>query len=219
MSEPLATIPLALFDLVPVALAGAGCFALADLVRRRSPEHARAAYAGGAVVLAGGLAKVIWKLAVAAGWGDWSVLELGLFVLLAPGFVLLAWALLACAGRRLPVALPVGLIVLAEAAALASSSTGPLLALTVVAATATGVLGIVLARRAGDVAAGWLFGGQLLLAFALVPLAAPPHTLEKQWLEEVLNTFGQASFALAAFRLSRPASTRTASAPLLETSR
>ena len=208
MSDPVATVPLALFDLVPVLLAGAGCFALADLVRRRVPDLSGAAYAGSALVLAGGLAKVVWKLGVAAGWGDWAVLERGLFVLLAPGFVLLAWALAACAGRRLPAAVPVGLILLAELGALALRSTGPLLAATVLAATATGLLGVLLARRAHDGVAATLFVGQLVLAFALVPLAAPPHTIEKQWLEEVLNTFGQGAFALAALRLRRVQSER-----------
>lgn len=215
MSEPVATIPLALFDLVPVVLAGVGCFALAGVVRRRSPEHATAALLGSALVLAGGLAKVVWKLAVAADWGDWGVLEEGLFVLLAPGFALLAWSLAAAAGRRLPIAVPLGLIAVAELAALALRSTGPLLALTVLAATATAVLGIVLARRMGDGVAALLFGAQLVLAFALVPLAQPPHTIDKQWLEEVLNTFGQGAFAFAALRLLRVSSSSTVEEPVL----
>ena len=205
MTEPVATVPLAVFDLVPVLLAGVGCFALARVVRTRSPRHTAAAVPGAALVLAGGLAKVVWKLAVAAGWGDWDVLEVGLFALLAPGFVLLAWSLLAVLGRVLAAWVPLSAIVVGEAGALLAGSTAPLLAVTVVGATTVGVTGLLLARRNRDVPAQWLFGGQLVLAFALVPLAAPPHTLGKQWAEELLNTVGQGAFALAALRLARAA--------------
>ena len=207
MTEPVATVPLALYDFLPVLLAGVGSFALAGYVRRSVPSLHPAASTGAALVLVGGLAKATWKLVLAAGWGDWQVLETGLFVLLCPGFVLLAWCLLAALGRRLPVVLPALVVAAAEAGALAAQSTGPLLAVTVLAATTTGVLGVLAARRAGDTPAALLFCAQLVLAFALVPLAAPPHTVGKQWLEEVLNTFGQGAFALAAVRLSRPAST------------
>ena len=205
MSEPVATVPLAVFDLVPVGLAGVGCFALARLVRARSPRHAGAALVGAALVLAGGLAKVVWKLAVAADWGDWALLEDGLFVLLAPGFALLAWSVLAALGRVLPVWVPVAVVTAGELGALLARSTGPLLAVTVVGATTVGVTGLLLARRAGDARAVWLFAAQLVLAFALVPLAAPPHTIGKQWAEELLNTVGQGAFALAALRLARAA--------------
>jgi hypothetical protein len=211
MTDPVATVPLALYDAVPVLLAGAGCFAMARLVRDRAPAHHAAALVGAVLVLAGGLAKVVWKLAVASGWGDWAVLETALFVLLAPGFVLLAGSLLAVLGRSLPAWLPAALIVVGEGGALVLRSTGPLLAVTVLGATAVGVTGLFLARRAGDGLTALLFGTQLVLAFALVPLAAPPHTVDKQWAEELLNTVGQGAFALAAARLARPvaASRRT----------
>jgi hypothetical protein len=205
MTQPVATVPLALYDAVPVLLAGAGCFALARIVRDRAPAGHAAALTGAALVLAGGLAKVVWKVAVAAGWGDWQVLETGLFVLLAPGFALLAWSLLAVLGRSLPAWVPAVLVLVSEGGALALRSTGPLLAVTVLGATAVGVTGLLLARRTADGPAAWLFGVQLVLAFALVPLAAPPHTVGKQWAEELLNTVGQGAFALAAARLARRA--------------
>jgi hypothetical protein len=203
MSGPEATVPLALYDFLPVLLAGAGCFALARLVRLRAPERAWAAGAGAVLVLSGGLAKAVWKLALAAGWGDWGALEAGLFVLLCPGFALLAWSLAGTLGRRVPLIVPLALVAVAEVAAGTSGSTAPLLAGTVAGATATGVLGILLARRAHDRPAVLLFALQLALAFALVPLAQPPHTVQKQWLEEILNTAGQGAFAAAAVRLVR----------------
>jgi hypothetical protein len=207
VSDPVATVPLALFDFVPVLLAGAGSLLLARYAGTKAPTVRTPALAAGALILAGGLSKAVWKLALAAGWGDWSALETGLFVLLAPGFLVLAWAAAAAAGRPIPLAVPVLLTAAAEGIALAAGSTGALLAATVAGATATSVLSIMLARRAGAGRAAWLFGLQLALAFALVPLAKPPHTMNKQWLEEVLNTFGQGAFALAAVRLARPAST------------
>ena len=120
MTTPEATVPLALYDFVPVLLAGAGCFVLARFVRERAPRAAWSAVIAAVLVLSGGLAKAVWKLAFAAGWGNWELLESALFALLAPGFVLLAWSLLAVLGRAVPVTLPIGLVLAVEAAAFAS---------------------------------------------------------------------------------------------------
>ena len=49
-----------------------------------------------------------------------------------------------------------------------------------------------------------------------VPLAQPPHTIKKQWLEEVLDTFGQEAFAHAALKiLGGSSSHRTAPTAVL----
>ena len=198
MTDDVATVPLALFDFLPVLLAGAGCLLLARYVGSKAPQVRTPALTAAVLVLAGGLSKAVWKLVLAAGWGDWTALQTGLFVLLAPGFLVLAWATLGVVGRRVPVAVPVTLARVAEVLALAARSTGPLLIATVTGATATSVLAIVLARREGRGNAAWLFGLQLAMAFALVPLAQPPHTVAKQWLEESLNTVGQLAFCVGA---------------------
>ena len=57
-----ATVPLALDDLVPVLLAGAGALLLAAVVDRDAPDRAPAARAGALLILAGGLCKAGWKV-------------------------------------------------------------------------------------------------------------------------------------------------------------
>jgi hypothetical protein len=87
-------------------------------------------------------------------------------------------------------------------------TTGPLLALTVVASTATGVLAILSARRRDDSTAALLFAVQLVMAYALVPLAGSGQSLAHQWWEQSLNTLGQGAFALGAWRLLHPSRVR-----------
>ena len=210
--DPVATVPLALWDFVPVLLAGIGCLLLAQV----SPARVRsAAVVGASLVLVGGLSKAAWKLVLAATGHDLGFFEVALFVLLAPGFALLAWALLAALDRSVTIAVPLAVVVAGFIGAVLTRSTGPLLAVAVLGATATGVLALLLARRRGDQVAMLLFALQLTLAFALVPLARPPHSVGKQWLEELLNAVGEGALALGAARLRQRTSTPAAAAGAL----
>jgi hypothetical protein len=195
-----ATVPLALDDYVPVALAGLGALWLA-----RSTSRAPAVV-GALLVLAGGVCKATWKLLLAVTGDDVPVVDDLLFCLLAPGFALLAWGLVR---REAPLALPVGLSVTAAAASLWLGAPGPLLALAVVGATATGLLALRRALAQDDPAAAVLFGVQLAMAYALVPLAGAGQSIAHQWWEQSLNTLGQAAFALGAWRLLYPARVRS----------
>ena len=197
MSE-VATVPLALDDFVPVLLAGVGSLLLSGVVPREQRTPART---GAVLILAGGLCKAGWKLTLAVTGHDEAWVADLLFVLLAPGFTLLAWGLLAARGRSLVPAVPAGVIVLAGLLAAGLQATWPLLVLTVVTSTATGVLALLLARDRGDHLAMVLFGVQLVMAYALVPLAGTGQSIAHQWWEQSLNTLGQGAFALAASRL------------------
>ena len=195
-----ASVPLAVDDYIPVALAGLGAIWLARTTRRQP------AVVGAVLVLAGGLCKATWKLVLATTGHDVPYVDDLLFLLLGPGFALLTWGLLR---RELPLAVPVGLSALATVVALALQSPGPLLALTVLGATATGVLALLRARAAGDLVAAALFAVQLVMAFALVPLAGAGQSIAHQWWEQSLNTLGQGAFALGAWRLLHPARIRS----------
>jgi hypothetical protein len=200
-----ATVPLALDDFVPVVLAGVGAVWLARTTGRDR------ALLGAVLVLAGGLCKASWKLVLATTGDDVPHVDELLFCLLAPGFALLAAALLADVRSAQAATVsrgadaPVGMTVVA---ALVLRSTGPLLALTVVASTATGVLAILSARRRDDSTAALLFAVQLVMAYALVPLAGSGQSLAHQWWEQSLNTLGQGAFALGAWRLLHPSRVR-----------
>jgi hypothetical protein len=190
-----ATVPLALDDFVPVVLAGLGCIWLARATDRPP------AVVGAVLVLLGGLCKATWKLLLGVTGNNVPYVDDLLFVLLAPGFALLAWGLLR---RQLPLLAPLGLSAAALLGAVALRSSAPLLLLTVLGATATGVLALLRARAADDLVAATLFGVQLVMAFALVPFAGSGQSLSHQWWEQSLNTVGQGAFALGAWRLLHP---------------
>lgn len=198
-----ATVPLALFDFVPVALAGIGAVLLARSLAARVPALATPALIGAALIVLGGVCKAGWKLDLALTGSGPALVDDLLFVLLAPGFALLAWALLVAAGRAVPMRAVVAVSGAAGAAALAVGATWPLLVLAVAGATATGVLALLRARELADLPATCLFALQLVLAYALVPFAGAGQSISHQWWEESLNTLGQGAFALAAYRLSR----------------
>lgn len=191
-----ATVPLALDDYVPVLLAGLGAVWLARTTSRGP------AMVGAVLVLAGGLCKATWKLVLAVSGRDVAHVDSLLFCLLAPGFALLAWGLVR---RPVPLGIPVLATAAAGAMALAMRSPGPLLALAVIGATATGVLALLEARRRQDAVAAALFAVQLVMAYALVPLAGSGQSIAHQWWEQTLNTVGQGAFALGAWRLLVPA--------------
>ena len=200
-----ATVPLALDDFVPVVLAGVGAVWLARTTGRDR------ALLGAVLVLAGGLCKASWKLVLATTGDDVPHVDELLFCLLAPGFALLAAALLADVRSAQAATVSRGAdatVGITVVAALVLRSTGPLLALTVVASTATGVLAILSARRRDDSTAALLFAVQLVMAYALVPLAGSGQSLAHQWWEQSLNTLGQGAFALGAWRLLHPSRVR-----------
>lgn len=215
-SGAVATVPLALDDFVPVVLAGVGALLLARAAGRRAPQVQKPAVVGALLVTAGGLCKAGWKLVLAGSGTDVPVIADLLFVLLAPGFALLAWSLLVARGSRVDLRLVGGVVAATAGLAAVLSAGWPLLVLAVLGATATSVLAIRLALDAHDSVAAVLFGVQLAMAFALVPLAGAGQSVAHQWWEQSLNTIGQGAFALAGWRLVR--SRRTAPEPLRSTS-
>jgi hypothetical protein len=189
------SVPLALHDLLPVALATVG----AVLVALRTRWTAALLAAG--MIGAGGLAKASWKLLAALDIGDWPRLADALFPLMGPGFVLLAAA---AWGRRHP-AIPV---VCASCAAVGIAV--PALADAFLPVAVAGVTALYLAlgrdaRRAGDGVTVALLAAGLVATCALGPLSAGEQTITAQWLEQWINTVNQGAFALAAWRLGSPA--------------
>ncbi|GGO78433.1 hypothetical protein [Nonomuraea cavernae] len=202
MDYPLA---LALVDFLPVLAMTAGISLLVPFVRRTAgPSIAAAALAGGALTVLGGALKAAWKLIVASGGPDIVWMAKAQFFLLGPGFTLLAWALLSTAGRRPPLWAFAAFAAAGLAAAVALGGTWPLLIVTTVSATILGVRLLLLARRARQVAATFLFGFNLLGTYAMGILAGQPEqTIALQWVEESLNTLTWTAFAVGVWRLTR----------------
>ncbi|MFA1542516.1 hypothetical protein [Actinomadura monticuli] len=191
-------IALAVEDFVPVALTAAGV----ALLRHKHPLVPAAAV----LVVAGGFAKATWKLIVALDGPDLRWLHEALFPLLAAGFTLLVFAL----ARELrrpghPVALAVPLAA-ALAASAALRDTWPAMVWTIIAVTGAGALLLRAAARAGDRLGASLFGLWLAGQYLLGPMAArAEQSISLQWVEQSCNTFAQAAFAYAAWRLATAA--------------
>lgn len=210
------TLPLAWFNWLPVVFGAVALVLTARLIGRADPAWLRMAGLGAGLVIAGGTTKAVWKLMV-AGWGlDVPWLAQALFPLLAPGFALLAGAslvLLRRSERSLspPPWTALGALLLAVALSAAARTflweipRGWFLPLLLTASLAnlalSGVL-IACALRLRQMAAALAIGANLLLSFALPPIAlAGAHSLALHWLEQSLTAAGAAAFAWGAWRL------------------
>lgn len=200
-------VVLALEDFVPTFL---GLFGFALLGRLAPTEAARRAGLAGAVLIGlGGVSKCLWKLLVAAGAGDFPVLEQALFPLMAAGACLLAWSLAVTIrrGRRTQIWGFVVVYLIGVVASIAASSLHPIFVVATFGVTTVSVLGAIVAGRHRQWWAISFFVLGLVLVTSLVPLRQSPkhETLAYQWLEQSLNTSAQALLLIAAFLTLRAA--------------
>lgn len=217
-------LSLALYNVVPVILTGVALWFLIRFVRDQHAPHHGLALPGGALILAGGTAKVTWKLIAATTGADIEWLANALFPLMAPGFALLAVAIWG-ATRRLRGQQPlVGWRVVLLAVLLAFSIAAvrqwilemprgwflPLLALASLGNLGASILLIRAALWLHRWRIALLFAINLAMIFALQPIAmASPKTLALHWIEQSLTVFGTGCFALAAYLLWRAANTES----------
>jgi hypothetical protein len=213
---PDASIPLALYDFVPVAISAVGLGLVAWHVGRIVPALATWAALGVVLIVSAGLARATWKLVVAAGGSDVAVLHGALYVLLAPGFLILGtvvWrargGIATATGARTPPWLVAAstVVVLVLATVILGPSGGRFVPLIWLAAATCGValvsVGLfLLARHRGRSRLAWLFIAYLAITIALNGLArASVQTESLQWVEQSLNTLDQVLFLVAALQL------------------
>jgi len=218
------TVPLALQDFMPVALSSAGLFFLAEMMARADKAGRPISLLGAWLITLGGGLKAAWKLNVAISGNDIAWMSNALFILLAPGFILMACALrfaqLGMDGRPpraslLPVAFGIAGVCMALAVGLGvampsgSAWKFVLLGATTVANLALSGMCIVQALRMGRREAAALFVINIVAVLALQGLARiPQQTIPLQWTEQIVNTLSGAAFAYAAWKLSRETQTR-----------
>ncbi len=199
------TVPLALLDFLPVIFSFLGALVLARLVAREQPRAGRWAYVGAVMIGLGGLCKSTWKLLVAAAEVDITWLDGMLFVLMGPGFLLLAWSVLSVRKGRLAIWWPFALLgALAVIGAIAVQSTAPMLGITALGSLAVSFYALLMGWSRRDWLVVALFAFSMLVAVLLVPLGSPSReqTIALQWFEETTNSLGQLAFLLGALRLA-----------------
>ncbi len=213
------TLSLALVDFLPVLFAAIGLYFIVQMVAHVNSHQGRVAAVGVLLTVAGGLSKASWKLVMALSQGqvNLTVLDDALFVLMAPGYTLIAWSVWQTSRMVrqqktfhtwFP---PVTLIALTFAGSIAlyvASPSSPawerlLLSVMVLATTVTGILLIIFAFRQNLALAGWLLILNLLGVFTLNGMARMEQTIMLQWFEQSINALSWLVFWFATSRMYR----------------
>jgi hypothetical protein len=211
------SLSLALFDYIPVLVSAFGLSLLASLNARELPGAKPALWAGVALVTAGGLSKASWKLTWVLSQVDIGLLSNLLFILMAPGMVLLAfhtaaasrsWRGVDARGNPMLASLAVILVTLAAAAWLSFSqpeSKAWFFALLATASLANISMSGMLIRLSWGLnqrSTALIFLFSILAILALSGLSRiSAGSAPLQWLAECLNFLAHGSFALAVWRL------------------
>ena len=219
------TLSLALVDFLPVLFAAIGLLYIVRLVTIILPVQGRIALEGVILVVTGGLSRAIWKLLMAFSDGATNLawLENAMFILMAPGYILLAWSVWQTArsvqGKRLFGVwfLPVTIILFVFFISFYMYYSDPespgweriLLTTLVLATLSTGILLIVFAFSLNLTLAAGLFLVNLVIVLILNGMARQPEqTIILQWIEEMINTVPWLVFAVGAWILDQHARTK-----------
>jgi hypothetical protein len=189
-------LPLALLDFVPNFAFAFGAWFLVKLAAEAGPRPARLLMAAGTLlVFLGGTLRALWKLFFTLGLGDFVIIGNQQFVTSGIGFLLimLALILLVRQARKTPTA---PLLALAPWKI-------PFLVLMIVSNLVAQGLLVWLAFRRRITLSGLLFVVSVVLTLAMSFFSSREQTLALQWIEEIVNSFCQASFGLACFWLYR----------------
>lgn len=208
------SLGVALFDFVPVFFT---VLALSWLALGVGSSHASLlplAWTAVTLIGLGGLCKATWKLLIATRAVDVVWLDQLLFVLLAPGFIVMAFVMHHSRGSgpgasrgRLLLWLCVPLLGATMAISLQPDSRLWFFWLLAVTTVANAALLIHASLASRDRGLGWLVAGCFALNFiatlALSGLSRLPQGEATAWLQQSVNLFAQGALATGAWHLSR----------------
>jgi hypothetical protein len=204
------SLPLAVEDYLPILLFAAGLYFVAKKVSETNSLAGQTAFLGGCLVTLGGLCKATWKLIQALGGPDIPVLNNVLFVFLAAGFILVAWAYYRRNAKALGLLWPllVSGAVWLVAGYIGFFTTSKAWFFFLLGVTTLGNLALLLQLMANAARQRlWLalalFTINLLVIFALARSA--DQTVTFQWIKQGITTLAQASFAFASYQLWKAA--------------
>lgn len=209
------SVPLAIEAFIPVILLGLGMFFIARLLARLDRNCGHLASLGFVLITLGGLLQALWKVILATTGLNIPVLNHSLPILIAPGFVLVAWALWNTFYRGpsgTPVwVVPVIIIVVGcGAAAINALSKGGqrwfyiLLGLVMLAQTATALLLAWQAWQRDLQPTASLFIFYLIIVIAQSGIVQMlPSSIILLWIEQISATVAYGAFAYGAWQLEQ----------------
>lgn len=191
------TLGLALTDYIPnIAFLIGSLFLVRTVLLARGKPCSRMCMAGSFLVFSGGILKATWKLVYTLGIADLQWMSQIQFILLAPGFLaLLVTAILLA--RAKPLKAPAITLAIAPWKI-------PLLAImTLSSLGAQGILTYVSFKRKVPLAASFFIVAVLCMLGMSGMASGSDQTVATQWIEEIMNSVGQISFAVACWLLYR----------------
>lgn len=206
------TIALALFDYVPIAFTALGMYWLCQSEIFKFPTVRKLAVIGAGLIISGGLLKASWKLIVASTGEHIVWMNNSLFILMAPGFTLLSFALLIRHSQSVRLRIPIAITSIPPLVALTIFLTNPeqrlwfFWLLTVV--TLANTIVIFMLARVGWETKDRIISVLYILSFvgtlSLSGLARiPEQTAALQWIEESINAVAQGLFFIGSLRLNK----------------
>lgn len=207
-------VSIAILDYAPVIATLIGQVYILKVVKNRTSQFNLVfGIAGLAAVFSGGFLKATWKLIMAVHMIDYHWMENSLFICMAPGFCLMAFAVWNTSRVFYKKEesggwwIPTFAILAFMGFSLYLASTGrkwnlPLIALLTIS---YGIFSFMCFKTGRIINAGiwsWLFIISFIIALIMAGISRLEQTLAIQWLEESINTFGTSIFALAAWKLN-----------------
>jgi hypothetical protein len=219
------TVALALEDYLPVIFSSIGLYFISRMVAQVDARLGQMAAIGWLLITIGGFLKATWKLTMAltSSQTDLVWLDKGMFIWMAAGFTLVAFAVWLMSeirnGKKRPQRIWAGALAVPALVLPAILFTGfpdvtvntwrfILLGVMTIGNVVLVVLLIQQARHLGLNGIALLFLVNIVIVFILSGLARiPDQTIPLQWTEQLLNTFAQGAFAYAAWKLAQATAT------------
>ena len=211
------TVALALFDYLPIAFTTLGMYWLCQSQLFDLAAIRKLAIAGAVLVISGGLLKASWKLIVASSGTHIVWMNNSLFILMAPGFVLLSCALLLSHKKErhtytvslwAPTLIATAILVIAYTLSVVEPAQKLWFFWLLTVVTLGNTVTIFLLAKVGWNRNDKVISLLYILSFAgtltLSGLARiPDQTAALQWIEESINAAAQGLFFVASLRLNK----------------